>query len=196
MEGEEARPRTLVATPLEAIRTAKHLLYSAWFVHEAVWRGAITSETFIDELPEGDFRLRWPPENRTRSALESHAWNNVLAAMSITAIAADRALDETFSRPRPREREPLPDSATLSDLDATRTIMYMLRNAYAHEPLSPRWRLDERYRGVFCIKALAAFRRRREESLAFLRGLAPEQWDRSAIHPTRGRMTIDDFATL
>jgi len=144
----------LVATPLEAIRTAKHLLYWAWFVHEAVWRGAITSETFTDEIPEGDFRLRWPPEKRTPDTLALHAWNNVLAAMSVTAIAADRALDDTFGGPRPRERKPLPDPATLSDRDATRTIMYMLRIAYAHEPLSPRWRLDERYRGVFRINEL------------------------------------------
>ena len=119
-----------------------------------MWRGAITPETFTDEIPEGEFKLRWRPENRTPDALGRHAWNNVLAAMSISAIAADRALDETFGRPRPREREPLEDPATLSDRDATRTIMYMLRNAYAHEPLSPRWRLDERYRGVFRINEL------------------------------------------
>src|SRR5262249_43073015 len=59
-----------------------------------------------------------------------------------------------------------------------------------------RWAEERQYLRNDIGEALAAFRRRREESLAFLPGLTPEQWDRSAIHPTRGRMTIDDFVTL
>ena len=59
-----------------------------------------------------------------------------------------------------------------------------------------RWAEERQYLRNDIGEALAAFRRRREESLAFLRGLTPEQWDRSAIHPTRGRMTIDDFVAL
>jgi len=64
------------------------------------------------------------------------------------------------------------------------------------EKTPDRWAEERQYLRNDIGEALAAFRRRREESLAFLRGLAPEQWDRSAIHPTRGRMTIDDFVTL
>jgi len=59
-----------------------------------------------------------------------------------------------------------------------------------------RWAEERQYLRNDVGEALAAFRRRREETLAFLRGLTPEQWDRGAIHPTRGRMTIDDFVTL
>lgn len=59
-----------------------------------------------------------------------------------------------------------------------------------------RWAEERQYLRNDVGEALAAFRRRRGESLAFLRGLKPEQWDRGAIHPTRGRMTIDDFVTL
>jgi DinB superfamily len=44
--------------------------------------------------------------------------------------------------------------------------------------------------------ALRAFRRRRAESLEFLRGLRPEDWDRGGIHATRGRLTIRDFVAL
>jgi len=64
------------------------------------------------------------------------------------------------------------------------------------EKTPDRWAEERQYRRNDIGEALAAFRRRREESLTFLRGLAPEQWDRGAIHPTRGRMTIDDFVTL
>ena len=59
-----------------------------------------------------------------------------------------------------------------------------------------RWAEERQYLRNDVGEALAAFRRRRAETLAFLRGLTPEQWDRGAIHPTRGRMTIDDFVTL
>jgi DinB family protein len=59
-----------------------------------------------------------------------------------------------------------------------------------------RWAEERQYLRNDIGEALAAFRRRREESLALLRRLTPEQWDRSAIHPTRGRMTIDDFVAL
>ena len=45
-------------------------------------------------------------------------------------------------------------------------------------------------------EALAAFRRRRAESLAFLRHLKPADWDRGGVHPTRGRMTMRDFVGL
>jgi uncharacterized damage-inducible protein DinB len=41
-------------------------------------------------------------------------------------------------------------------------------------------------------EALAAFRRRRAETLETFGKLTPGQWDKSGIHPVRGRMTIDD----
>jgi len=143
-----------VETPLAAIRTAKQSLYYAWFLHEAVDRGAIVPETFTNEIPEGEMKLRWPPENRTAAALAGWSWNAVLAAMSISAIAADRALDDIFGLPRPRERTPLEPADKMNDQDSTRTIMYALRCAYAHDPLNPRWTCRLPYRGVFRINAL------------------------------------------
>ena len=67
-------------------------------------------------------------------------------------------------------------------------------------PLAPdtpdRWAEERQYLRSAVATALAAFRKRREESLAFLRALVPEQWRRGGVHPTRGRMTIGDFVTL
>jgi uncharacterized damage-inducible protein DinB len=61
-------------------------------------------------------------------------------------------------------------------------------------PVEPdRWAADRQYLRSDAADALAAFRRRREETLQFLRGLTPEQWDRGGIHATRGRMTLKDF---
>ena len=64
------------------------------------------------------------------------------------------------------------------------------------EKTPDRWAEERQYLRNDVAEALAAFRRRRQETLAFLRGLTPEQWSRAAMHPTRGRMTIDDFVTL
>jgi hypothetical protein len=64
-------------------------------------------------------------------------------------------------------------------------------------PIDPdRWAQERQYLRCDAEAALRAFRARREESLAFLQGLKPEDWERGGSHPTRGRMTIRDVVTL
>ena len=67
---------------------------------------------------------------------------------------------------------------------------------YADPSAADRFAEDRQYLKNDAGRALAAFRRRREESLALLRSLAPEQWQRACLHPTRGRLTIDTFVTI
>jgi uncharacterized damage-inducible protein DinB len=45
-------------------------------------------------------------------------------------------------------------------------------------------------------EAVAAFRTRRQETLEIVRTLTPVQWDKGAIHPVRGRITLDGFLAL
>ena len=45
-------------------------------------------------------------------------------------------------------------------------------------------------------EALAAFRRRRAETLELFAGLAPGQWVKGGIHPVRGRFTIDQVLSI
>jgi len=59
-----------------------------------------------------------------------------------------------------------------------------------------RWADERQYLSNDAIQAGAAFRKRRQESLDFLRKLSPDQWKRAGIHVTRGRMTFDDLLTL
>ena len=54
---------------------------------------------------------------------------------------------------------------------------------------------DRQYLRNDAGQALGAFRKRREESLALLRTLTPDQLQRGCLHPTRGRITIDAFVT-
>jgi len=65
------------------------------------------------------------------------------------------------------------------------------------QPAAPdRWAEDRQYLRNDAAEALATFRRRRDETLAHLRGLTPEQWQRGGIHPRLGRMTVGDFVTM
>lgn len=59
-----------------------------------------------------------------------------------------------------------------------------------------RWAAERQYQRNDAGEALAAFRRWREETLALLCTLAPQQWERRGIHAARGPMTIVDLVAL
>lgn len=63
-------------------------------------------------------------------------------------------------------------------------------------PTPDRWAEERQYLRNDAAEALGHFRQRREESLAYLRGLSPEGWQRGGVHPVRGRLTVGDFVTL
>ena len=63
-------------------------------------------------------------------------------------------------------------------------------------PNADRMAEERQYLRNDAADAVGAFRRRREETLAFLGKLTPEQWQRAGVHPARGRITIEDFVTL
>jgi len=45
-------------------------------------------------------------------------------------------------------------------------------------------------------EAVAAFRKRRQETLDVFGRLTAAQWDKGGIHPVRGRITLDGFLSL
>ena len=45
-------------------------------------------------------------------------------------------------------------------------------------------------------EAVAAFAKRRQETIAFFGKLDAAQWNKGAIHPVRGRLSLDAFLTL
>jgi hypothetical protein len=63
-------------------------------------------------------------------------------------------------------------------------------------PQADRWAEERQYLRNDALEAIAAFRTRRDENLATLRALTPAQWNKAALHPVRGRMTLDTFLTL
>ena len=60
-----------------------------------------------------------------------------------------------------------------------------------------RWADERQYLTNDGAAALAAFVRRRGETLEFLRALEPEAWARAGVHvDSRGRRTIDEFLSV
>ena len=59
-----------------------------------------------------------------------------------------------------------------------------------------RWAEERQYLRNDVDAALAAFRKRRQESLDLLGKLPAAVWRRAGIHPTRGRFTVEDLLTL
>ena len=59
-----------------------------------------------------------------------------------------------------------------------------------------RWAEERQYLRNDVNGALAAFRKRRDESLELLTKLPADAWQCAGVHATRGKFTIEDFVTL
>jgi hypothetical protein len=122
---------------------------------------------------------------------------------------AGHALDAAVADPpeavlcrRPDEKNWAPNEIVCHLRDTEEFFMLRFQMlAAAHEPpLAPadpeRWAEDRQYIRNDAAEAARAFRRRREESLAHLRGLSDAQWLRAGLHPAYGRMTVEDVVNL
>ena len=63
-------------------------------------------------------------------------------------------------------------------------------------PDPDRWAEERQYLRNDAAAALAAFRKRRADTLEFLGKRAPGDWERGGVHPVRGTITLDSFLTL
>jgi len=128
-----------------------------------------------------------------------------LARMERTAgdfAAATKSVSDATLSKRPDDKNWSPREVVCHVRDTEESFMARFQAILAMDepkfpPVEPdRWAVDRQYQRNDVGEALAAFRTRREETLRFLRGLRPEQWERAGIHATRGRMTLKDFVEL
>jgi hypothetical protein len=140
-------------------------------------------------------------------------------ADDLAAATRDRTDDALSRRPDPRSWSPKEVVCHLRDIEELcmlrfRTMLAMdepwvlvagARPKSPEEwglvgdelPVDPdRWAKERQYARADAVAALAAFRRRREDSLAFLGRLTPDQWRRGCLHPTLGRLTFADWTAL
>jgi uncharacterized damage-inducible protein DinB len=117
------------------------------------------------------------------------------------ATAIKRVADVDLSR-RPDEKNWSAKEVVCHLRDTEESFMARFQSVMVMDdpkflPVEPdRWAAERQYLRNDGREALEAFRRRRDESLRFLRELRPEQWERGGLHATRGRMTIRDFVEL
>jgi uncharacterized damage-inducible protein DinB len=120
----------------------------------------------------------------------------------LDAAIADRPESALCRRPDEKNWAPKEVVCHLRDTEEFFMLRFQtLAAAAAHEPpLVPadpeRWAHDRQYIRSHAGEAGSAFRRRREESLAHLRGLSDAQWARAGLHPTLGRVTVEDIVNL
>lgn len=76
------------------------------------------------------------------------------------------------------------------------TILAMTEPALYEAGPADRWAEERQYLRYDARKTLDDFRARRGETLALLLALASNDWERGAIHPARGRMTIDTLVAI
>jgi uncharacterized damage-inducible protein DinB len=125
--------------------------------------------------------------------------NEVMAKMEKTAADLASAIagisDSTLSR-RPDEKNWSPKEIIchLRDTEELYLARFQTILAMDEPKFIPagvdRWPEERQYLRNDILEALSAFRKRRQETLEFLRGLQPEQWNRVGIHATRGRETM------
>ena len=131
-------------------------LYCFYFV--VIQRGVMKNKSFkYDQLPPvmdwkvGDNirRIYWA--NRSEDTFEALMTNQLRAALMIAVIATDSALTDCFAKGE--NKEPYNDSD--SERRAARCIIHMIRCAFAHQPLEPKWNVTgDEYKNVFTVKSL------------------------------------------
>jgi len=119
----------------------------------------------------------------------------------LDAAIADHPESTLCRRPDEKNWAPKEVVCHLRDTEEFFMLRFQTLAAAAHEPpLVPadpaRWAHDRQYIRNDAAEAGRAFRQRREESLAHLRGLSDAQWARAGLHPTLGRMTVEDIVNL
>jgi hypothetical protein len=122
------------------------------------------------------------------------------SAHELEQAIVDRS--ETVLCRRPDAKDWAPKEIVCHFRDAEEFFMHRFQVlAAGHEPpLVPadpdRCAEDRQYIRSDASEAARAFRRRREECLAHLRGLLDARWTRAGLHPTYGRLTVEDVLNL
>lgn len=149
-----------------------------------------------------------PDERIAMPTFEEYARQPLVDRLARAERTADeiaeaiRGRDDSVLSRRPDARNWAPKEIVCHLRDVEETVSARFEQIMAMEEprfvgVNPdRWAEERQYLRNDAAEALAAFRRRRRESLAFVRGLPAAHLQRAGVHATRGRMTIDDFVTL
>ena len=112
--------------------------YAIWVFSWLIWHSTKSGKIDYSKLPMNfsiesengaiTFKTTIPLTEREKLAL-----NTVIATTGICFTAFDSAMDEAFSK---SDKTLL---AQITGLSAARVIVKQIRNAYAHDPIHPKW---------------------------------------------------------
>jgi hypothetical protein len=141
MEGMEQ-----IQSPAQMVGTAIELLFFALHLDTGIQTGKITAENLPKPLKVlfEDEGILMRDKEYDPKAMQANASNLTLATIAISAIATDAALESLGPR----------DPNDTSELGSARNIIYMIRNAFAHNPFSPKWVCDSRYQKTYCVGSI------------------------------------------
>ncbi|WNB74731.1 hypothetical protein [Methylomonas koyamae] len=135
-----------IETPANKIATSQAILGLAFRLNAEVNAGRIGLEIFSREITviTGDSGVVLPayPEG-TIDDLKFGISNLVLIALSASALTADETLDEVFGK--------LTDEMD-GNRKNIRVMVNQLRNAFAHNPWRPKWKVFPKYRHIYPIQ--------------------------------------------
>jgi hypothetical protein len=135
--------------PHSAVVNAVELWRIGLALQGAIRKGSITPASFPPRIVLDFGDNTGMPITTTfdsKRQLEDAMHNIQLSTLAIAAVATDSALDAHFKKTDPSKGRPLDkgDKRTMSDLasiDALRALLYMIRNAFAHDPFNPKWEM-------------------------------------------------------
>ena len=137
-----------------------------------------------------------------RSTREARLARLTRAADELDAAVRGHDAATLARRPDATNWAPIEVLAHLRDTEESflgRCLQIMAMDAEPRFPTTNpnRWAEERQYLRAEAAGVLAAFRRRRNETLAFFAGRAPEDWSRAGHQmDSRGRRTLDDFLSL
>lgn len=135
-----------IETPANKIATALATLGLAIRLNVEVEAGRITTEIFkrgVTVHTGGDGLILPPFHEETDQGLKDGIFNIVLIALGASALTVDETLDEVFG-----------EASTNTDPTriGIRVMVNQLRNAFAHNPLRPKWVIYQKYRKTYPIE--------------------------------------------
>lgn len=134
-----------IETPANKIATAQAVLGLVFRLNSEIITGRITPEIFKREVSifTGSTGVTLPafPEG-TDEDLKRGSFNLILIALSASALTTDEALDEVFGKL---------STETDSNRLGIRVMINQLRNAFAHNPWRPKWKIFPKYRNFYPI---------------------------------------------
>ena len=134
-----------IETPANKIATAQAVLSLSFRLNSEVLAGRINAEIFSREVSviTGSKGVMLPafPQG-TINELHFGISNIVLIALSASALTVDETLDEVFGKIS-EDKDP--------NRIGIRVMVNQLRNAFAHHPWSPRWKINPKYRNSYAI---------------------------------------------